>query len=177
MGGFEAPWGMRVARWSARALRLRVSARTGLLAGVVGLLVLLGSAQAASAAHLTSVSPTFGCPGTEVTFTGTAFTGASTAQWADPAVQAGSPSSVETTATLLSATKATAVVPLFVQTTGSGVGTVSFDHSNTVPFTYASILTCLKGATGATGVQGATGRGGPEPPARREPAAKKARQG
>lgn len=144
----------------ARATRLRLSARTSVLVGVIGLLVLLLGAQAASAAHLTSVAPTSGCPGTEVTFTGTAFTGAPTAQWADPAVQAGSPTSVEGTATLLSTTKATAVVPLFVQTVGTGVGTVQLDHSNAVPFAYPSILTCLKGATGATGVQGATGSTG-----------------
>ncbi len=53
----------------------RFSRRMSLIASTLGLLVFLGSAQAASAWHLTSVSPTTGCPGATVTFTGTSFSG------------------------------------------------------------------------------------------------------
>jgi hypothetical protein len=55
------------------------------LASIVGLVVLLGSAQAASAWHLTSVSPTTGCPNTTIKFRGTSFSGKEAlAEWRDP---------------------------------------------------------------------------------------------
>src|SRR5271163_4356645 len=70
----------------ARALGQRLTGRVSLLASMVGLLVFFGSAQAASAWHLTSVSPTTGCPNTTVKFTGTGFatSGSFTAEWRDP---------------------------------------------------------------------------------------------
>jgi hypothetical protein len=132
-----------------------------LLAGLVSLLVFLGSAQAASAAHLTSVSPTAGCPGAEVTFTGTALKGNSTnVAWSDPSATLFTYQG--TTAKVSSSTKATATVPLFVQLSGSGVGGVSIGGSNSAAFTYTALQTCLKGATGPTGPTGASGATGPQ---------------
>src|ERR1035438_10362118 len=69
-----------------RALLRRVTGRIALLASTLGVIVLLGSAQAASAWHLTSVSPTTGCPNVTIKFTGTSFSGTSSlAEWYDPA--------------------------------------------------------------------------------------------
>ena len=119
---------------AAKALTRRVTGRISLLVGALSLVLVLGSAQAASAWHLTSVSPTSGCPGTEVAFTGTSFSGStSKIRWTDP-------SSLiltwqETTAKVSHSTKATGIVPLFFQTEGSGVGTTSIDGSDTVVFT------------------------------------------
>jgi hypothetical protein len=124
--------------------------------------VFLGSAQGASGAKLTSVSPTSGCPAVEVAFTGTGFSTTPKVVWADPSAQSNTFTSVETPAKFSSSTKATALVPLFVQITGTGVGTVSLDHSNTVAFTYSSLLTCLKGATGPAGPTGKEGPAGKE---------------
>jgi Collagen triple helix repeat (20 copies) len=143
------------------ALCRRLVTRITPLAGAISLLVFFSFAEAAAAAQLVSVSPTSGCPATEVTFTGTGFTGATTrVAWADPTAQSGSPTSVETVATVVSGTKATALVPYYVQTAGTGVGTVSIQRSNTVPFTYTSVLVCLRGVTGATGPVGPTGVSG-----------------
>jgi len=130
-----------------------------LVASVVGLLVFLGSAQAASAWHLTSVTPTNGCPGTEVSFTGTSFSGStSKIQWTDPSSLLFT--SQETTAKVQSSTKATGIVPLFSQTEGSGIGTVAIDKSNTVPFTFNQLQNCFKGGGGGTtGPTGPTGKG------------------
>jgi hypothetical protein len=133
--------------------------RLRLLAGVVTLLVFSGSAQAASAAHLTSVSPTSGCPGTEVTLTGTDFKGTSTnVTWSDPSATFFT--SQTTNAKVSGSTKATASVPLFVQLSGSGAGSVSINGGNSAVFTYTALQTCLKGATGATGPTGANGATG-----------------
>jgi len=139
----------------------RVAGRLSLLAGMLGLLVFLGSAEAASAWHLTSVSPTSGCPGTEVTFTGSSFSGkTATAEWYDPSSLISTFQS--STATVSSGTRATAEVPFFLQLSGNGLGLAAIDHSNAVPFTYTALLTCLKGAPGATGATGATGNEGKE---------------
>ena len=46
-----------------KGLRKRLSGRMSLLVSALSLMVFFGSAQAASAWHLTSVSPTSGCPG------------------------------------------------------------------------------------------------------------------
>jgi Collagen triple helix repeat (20 copies)/IPT/TIG domain len=130
--------------------------RPRLLAGLVSLLVFLGSAQAASAAHLTSVSPTSGCPGTEVTFTGTNFKGSSTnVAWSDPTATLFSYQS--STAKVSGGTKATALVPFFLQLSGTGAGSVSIAGGNSVGFTYTALQSCLKGAAGPTGPSGATG--------------------
>jgi hypothetical protein len=150
--------GTRSGAWVA--MILRTVRRPSLLAGTMGLLVFFGSAQAASAWHLTSVSPTSGCPGTEVAFTGTSFSGSSSGvQWNNPAGLLYT--EVGTTAKVISSTKATATVPLFVSTE-SHAGTVSIDRSNTVPFTYTALTACLKGATGATGATGPAGATGPQ---------------
>ena len=154
---FKALRGVGVA--ACPAMGPRTAGRASLLASMLGLLVFFGSAQAASAWHLTSVSPTSGCPGTEVQFTGTGFSGTSTtATWSDPSATLFT--FQFTTAKVLSSTHATANVPFFLQLSGSGAGTVSIDGSNTLPFTYTGILTCLKGATGATGATGPTGATG-----------------
>ena len=78
---------MQGAAAEPRALKRRFMGRMTLIASAVGMLVFLGSAQAASAWHLTSVSPTTGCPNTAITFTGTGFqtSGSFTAEWKDPA--------------------------------------------------------------------------------------------
>ena len=60
MGALKALRGVRL-----EAMSLRLKGRLGLV-GMLGLLVFLGSAQAASAWRLTSVSPATGCPGTTV---------------------------------------------------------------------------------------------------------------
>ena len=146
MGGFKALWGV-----SGRAMSLRAVRRLSLV-GTLGLLVFLGSAQAASAWHLTSVSPTSGCPGTEVKLTGNSFYGSTTtAEWRDPSSLIFT--TVTTTATVNSSTSATAVVPVFLQTEGRGGGTVSLDHSNTVFFSFSDFQACVtgKGITGPTG--------------------------
>jgi Collagen triple helix repeat (20 copies) len=158
MSAFKAPWGLGTRSGAWVAMVLRTVRRPSLLAGTLGLLVFFGGAQAASAWHLTSVSPTSGCPGTEVTLTGTSFSGSSSSvQWNNPAALFYT--EVGTTAKVISSTRATAVVPLFV-TTESHTGTVSIDRSNTVAFTYTALTTCLKGATGATGATGPTGATG-----------------
>ncbi len=165
MRRFKALRGVGVA--ACPAMGLRTARRASLLASMLGLLVFFGSAQAASAWHLTSVSPTVGCPGTEVQFTGTGFSGTSTtATWSDPSATFFTLQF--TTAKVLSSTHATANVPFFLQLSGSGAGTVSIDKSNTVSFTYTGLMTCFKGATGATGparAAGATGGEGPTGPA------------
>ncbi len=148
--------GTRSGAWAAMVLR--TVRRPSLLASTLGLLVFIGSAQAASAWHLTSVSPTSGCPGTEVAFTGTSFSGTtSSVQWNNPAALFYT--EVGTAAKVTSSTKATAVVPIFLSTE-SHAGTVSIARSNTVSFTYTGLANCLKGATGATGPTGATGATG-----------------
>ena len=161
MRRFKALRGVGVA--ACPAMGLRTARRASLLASMLGLLVFFGSAQAASAWHLTSVSPTVGCPGTEVQFTGTGFSGTSTtATWSDPSATFFTLQF--TTAKVLSSTHATANVPFFLQLSGSGAGTVSIDKSNTVSFTYTGLMTCFKGATGATGPAGAAGATGGEGP-------------
>jgi collagen type VII alpha len=139
----------------------RVAGRLSVFASMLGMLAFFGNAEAASAWHLTSVSPTSGCPGAEVTFTGSAFSGkTTTAEWYDPSSLISTLQS--STATVISGTKATAEVPVFLQLSGSGLGLAAIDHSNAVPFTYTAFLTCAKGAPGATGATGATGKEGPE---------------
>ena len=71
---------------AARARRRGIG-RLALLASTA-MLVLLGSATAASASNpkLTKVTPAEGCPGTEVTLTGTGFTG-STAEVEWPTIE------------------------------------------------------------------------------------------
>jgi hypothetical protein len=159
MSAFKALRGLIGTRSGAWvAISRRTVRRPSLLASTLGLLVFFGSAQVASAWHLTSVSPTSGCPGTEIALTGTAFSGSSSSvQWNDPAGLFYA--EVGTTAKVTSSTKATAVVPIFLSTE-SHTGTVSIDRSNTVPLTYTGLANCLKGATGATGPTGATGAQG-----------------
>lgn len=144
-----------------RIIKGRLAGQLRLLAGVISLVVFLGGAQAASAAHLTSVSPTSGCPGTEITFTGTSFKGTSTSvAWSDPSAALFTFQS--SSAKVSSSTKATAVAPLFLQLSGTGAGSVSIGGSNPAAFTYTALQTCLKGATGSTGPTGATGKEGKE---------------
>lgn len=160
MGTFTTVKGVVVARARPSNSR-RLAGRVSLLAGMLGLLVFFGSVQAASAWHLTSSSPSSGCPGTEVTLTGNSFSGSTTtAEWKDPSSLLFT--TANTTAKVSSSTKAAAIVPLFLQTEGSGAGTVAIDHSNSVAFTFTSVQNCFKGggATGPTGVTGATGQAG-----------------
>lgn len=158
MSAFKALRGVRTRSGAWLAMVLRTVRWPSLLASTLGLLVFFGSAQAASAWHLTSVSPNSACPGTEVTFTGTSFSGSSSSvQWHNSAGLFYT--EVGTTAKVISSTKATAVVPLFVSTE-SRTGSVSIDWSNKVSFTYTALTTCLKGATGATGATGAAGATG-----------------
>ena len=158
MSGFKALWGV-----SGQAMGLRAVRRLSLV-GTLGLLVFLGSAQAASAWRLTSVSPTSGCPGTEVKLTGNSFYGSTTtAEWKDPSSLIFT--TVTTTAKVISSTSATAVVPVFLQTEGSGAGTVSLNHStSSVIFSFSDFQACVtgKGITGPTGPTGVTGVTGPE---------------
>ena len=142
-----------------QALKRRFLGRMSLIASAVGLLVFLGSAQAASASHLTSVSPTTGCPNTTIKFTGTSFNGKETlAEWTDP--EAFLFTSATTKAKVLSSTSAEALAPLFLALR-PGVGTVAIDHSNTVVFTIPAFTECFgKGSGGATGPTGATGAAG-----------------
>jgi hypothetical protein len=157
-------WGQAIHSSKAtQAIKRGPDGGVRLIAGLVALLVFLGAAQAASAAHLTSVSPTSGCPGTEVTFTGTGFKGTSTnVAWSDPSATLFTYQA--TSAKVSGGTKATAMVPLFVQLSGSGAGSVSINGSNIAAFTYTALQICLKGATGpagAAGPAGATGATGP----------------
>ncbi len=151
---FKALRGVGVA--ACPAMGLRTARRASLLASMLGLLVFFGSAQAASALHLTSVSPASGCLGTRVAFTGTEFSGTSaTATWSDPGATLFT--TQFTTAKVTSSTHAEGNVPFFLQLSGSDVGSVSIHGSNTVSFSYTGLLTCLQGATGATGATGETG--------------------
>jgi hypothetical protein len=140
-----------------------VQGRPALFAGTLVLLVFLGNAQAASAWHLASVSPTSGCPGAGVKLTGTSFSGSSaTAEWRDPSSLLFT--TLNTTAKVTGSTKATAIIPLFLQTEGSGAGTIAIDHSNPVAFTFTNLQSCFGvggGATGSTGATGVTGATGP----------------
>ncbi len=158
MSAFKALRGVSRQATSVRAMR-RLS-----LVGTLGLLVFLGSAQAASAWRLTSVSPASGCPGTEVKLTGSSFYGSTTtAEWRDPSSLIFT--SVTTTAKVISSTSATAVVPVFLQTEGSGAGTVSLNHStSSFIFSFSDFQACVtgKGITGPTGPTGVTGVTGPE---------------
>lgn len=88
--------------------------------------------------HLTSVSPTFACPGTTIKFTGVNFRGTeAVVQWYNPAA---SPSQLSTTAKVLSSTMAEAPAPSFGT---SGVGTVNINNSNTVAFTFSALYVCF----------------------------------
>jgi hypothetical protein len=150
---------VRDAATASSTLKRRTARRLYLLAGTLGLVVFLASAQAASAFHLTSVSPASGCPGTEVTFTGSGFFGSSaTARWSDPSAAL---FNLElTSAKIVSGTKATATVPLFLNLSDNGAGSVSIGAGNVVAFTFTSSAACLKGTTGATGATGPTGATG-----------------
>ena len=151
------------------ALR-RLRGRMSLFAATLGLLVFLGSAQAASAWHLTSISPNKGCPGevlpaTEVvTFTGTGFGAVGTkvnAEWYDPAGLLYTTATSPATTTVAN-TRATAVVALFL-TIETATGTVGIDGSSTkLPFTFTALTSCLgkAGSTGAAGSNGSNGSNG-----------------
>src|SRR5262249_38873256 len=150
--------------------RRRGLGRTALLAGTA-MLVLLGSAQAASAApKLTSVSPTAGCPGTEVKLLGTGFTGSSAeVEWVDNGAQKFP--TLFNEAKVTSSTTATAIVPFMLQTQASGsgaLGTVGLyfgkTNAGSQPFTYTNVQNCFTGGggggTGPTGPEGARGEKG-----------------
>jgi hypothetical protein len=150
--------GMHSTNAAPQALRRRWAGPLRLLASTLGLLVFFTSAQAASAAHLTSVSPTTGCPDATITFAGTGFSGkTATAEWHDPGAF------VFTTATtpakVTSSTTATGPAPLFLSLE-TGVGTVSIEHSNSVVFTFPALPSCYGKGGGATGPTGATGSTG-----------------
>ncbi len=125
-----------------RGLRRRLMGRLSLVASMLGVLVFFASAQAASAWHLTSVSPTTGCANTTIKFTGTSFSGTETlAEWTDP--EAFLYNSATTKAKVLSSTSAEAPAPLFLSLR-SGVGTVAIDRSNTVSFTVPAFTIVLR---------------------------------
>ena len=125
----------------SRTLRQRFSGRVSVLAGLLGMLVFFGSAQAASAWHLTSVNPTTGCPNTTIKFTGTSFSvGSTNAEWTDP--EAFLYTSATTKATVTSPTAATAPAPLFLSLR-PGAGKVSIDRSNQVAFTVPAFTECF----------------------------------
>ena len=160
MSAFKALRGQGTLTGAWVAMSLRALRRGSLLASTLGLLLFFASAQAASAWHLTSVSPKEGCAGTVVTFTGTSFGSVGTsaqAQWTNPAGQGNNGTEISTKAkTTVAKTTATAVVPIFLSTE-NGVGTVAIDRSNTVAFTYSAFTNCFKGAAGATGPTGPAG--------------------
>ena len=151
-----------------RAFWPSLTGRIGLFVGTLSLILMFANVQAASAWHLTSVSPTSGCPGTEVAFTGTSFSGSSSkVQWRDPSSLVFS--SQETIAKVTSSTKATGIVPFFLQTEGSGVGTTAIDGSNTVVFTFNQLQNCFKSGAVVTGPTGPTGKQPVQPePQRRD---------
>jgi hypothetical protein len=142
------------------------------LAGVL-LAASFGFASAASASTLTKVTPAEGCPGEEVTLTGTGFSqNSNQVQWSDKFRQGGSWENVTTNARFVSATEMMAVVPLLIQlesnekkggeqggTVGPGKGTVSAQGSNKLTFTYLPLTGCFhtSGGTGPTGSTGPTG--------------------
>ena len=138
----EAPHGTRAAP-PARRLVGYVGwfvGRLGLLVSVLGVVSLSTGVQVASAAHLTSVSPTSGCPDTTITFKGTGLTGKTAApEWKDPAGSLYT--TATTTATVISSTTATAPAPLFLSLEPS-TGTVAIEESNTVIFTFPSLPSC-----------------------------------
>jgi hypothetical protein len=142
---------------AVRAVRRLSVWRVTLLAGALGLLVMCGSAQAAPAWHLASVSPTSACPGTDITFSGSGFSGTSTnVLWTDPG--AAPFGSQNTTAAVSGSTTATATVPWFIQLGGASVGSVSIHGSNAVRFTYDNLIgPCLQGPAGPAGPTGPTG--------------------
>src|ERR1700732_2648205 len=133
-----------------------------LLAPCLCAIVLLASASAASAHFFVeTVSPASGCPGSEITFSGTGFTAGRNNE-TDVTWEAGSASQfdeVQASARVSSSTKATAIVPPVVNVSDSH-GAVTLHDSQAVPFTYTSLQACLKGATGQIGATGATGREG-----------------
>ena len=91
--------------------------------------------------HLTSVSPTTGCPGATIKFTGTNFSGTEAeVQWFNPGGLDGTEAT--TTAKVLSSTSAEAPAAGFLAD-NSFVGTVSINHSNTVNFTFPNPFACL----------------------------------
>ena len=163
----------------------RRGGRIGLITSLIGLFVVLGSAQAASASTLSSVTPNRGCPGDTVLLTGSGFSGKeASVVWKDPTAEWST--SITTDATVGSSTTARATVPIFLQVQGSGVGSVSISNGRfvgrSVAFTFIQLQECFKpprengsitgptgptgeagrsGATGATGANGATGGTGP----------------
>ena len=160
----------REARHGTQRARRR-GGRIALLASSA-MLVLLGSAQAASAAKLTSASPNEGCPGAEITFTGTGFSGSSAeVEWSDGGAQK-FPSLITTAK--VSGNTATATEPFELQTQGttSGalgagqLGTVALifgkTSTNTVSFLYTNVQNCSSKGGGEKGATGATGSTGPE---------------
>jgi hypothetical protein len=142
----------------------RLAGRLGALVGTFGVLVLLVASSASAHAApvtpvLSSVSPTSGCPGTEITLTGKNFLTSRRAQGefssnAFPFFQTAP-------ATVTSSTTATAIVPLFL-TASDENGQVAIDingfDSNRLPFTLKGLLKCLGGGGGGgTGPTGPTG--------------------
>jgi hypothetical protein len=150
--------------------------------GVVGLMLaaVLGLAQAAAASTVTKVTPKEGCPGTEVTITGTGFQANSNqVQWTNHRTrQQGSWDTVNTNAKFVSSTELKAIVPLFIQIESneqrsgepggeigaSKEGEVQVQGANRVPFKYLPIVNCFKagepGGTGPTGPEGKPGEKG-----------------
>ena len=130
-----------------KGLGKRLSGRMSLLVSALSLMVFFGSAQAASAWHLTSVSPTSGCPGNRSRIHRDIVQRVideSSVEGPDLAAL----HALETTAKVTSSTKATGIVPLFSQTEGSGVGTVRSTSATRVAFTYNQLQNCFKGGGG-----------------------------
>ena len=149
---------------AARALRRRIKPRTGFLATMAGLLVVLCGAQPALASSITKVTPASGCPGQNVVIEGTGFKAKENqVTWEDHKFnQPGSWDNIQTNGKFVSSTKMEALVPLFIQLEGNehkggepggvagpGLGEMSVPGSNHVPFTYNSLLECFAG--GGTG--------------------------
>ena len=159
------------------AVARRMTRRATLLAGTMGLLVFFGSAQAASAWILKTVSPEHGCPSETITFTGEHF-GAkgstTTVNWIDPTAQQPSGDNlgeeVSTVGTVtVENTTATAIVPVFLQVQGSGVGSVEIGGSSYKTFTFTELQNCFRAEKGPKARREQLAR-----PAKKAPPAKKA---
>jgi hypothetical protein len=147
-------------------------AKVRVLLSTLGVLLLLGVTQAASASAnggpapvLENVIQSSGCPGATITFMGKNFgsPGKGKAEF-----QANSfPFYQEEEATITSSTSATSALPIFL-TVKNEMGSVALDpaghDSNRVPIKLTSLATCFSGGGGGSGATGPTGPTGAEGP-------------
>jgi Subtilase family len=129
------------------AIKITATVPAGATTGKIGVTTPAGSAISATnfavAATITSFAPTSGAPGTHVTITGSAFTGATAAKF----------NGIAATFTVNSSTQITATVPATATTGPISVTSPGGTATSAAPFTVAPRIT---GFTPASGKVGAT---------------------